>query len=74
MTANVVIATGTLHNAIVIPSGAIGTSLGERYVSVLEGEKAEKRIVETGASPSIEQIEVIRGLSQGDIILLSPAP
>lgn len=74
MTANVIITTGVLHNAIVIPNGAMGNKNGVPYVSVLVNGKAVKRTVRTGPSPALGQTEIISGLSEGDVILLSPSP
>lgn len=74
MTANIVITTGVLRDSIVIPSGAIGTANGVSYVSVLSGGSAVNRNVVLGRSPALGQTEIISGLSDGDTILLTPAP
>ena len=74
MTANVDIETGVLHDAIVIPRGAVGTKNGTPYVSVLDQGNVVERSVMTGPSPALGQVEILSGLSRGDIILLSPAP
>ncbi|OGG78362.1 hypothetical protein A3A36_02085 [Candidatus Kaiserbacteria bacterium RIFCSPLOWO2_01_FULL_52_12b] len=72
MTANVVITIGVLPNAIVIPSGAVGNKGGVPYVSVLMDGTPVSRTVMTGPSPALGQIEILSGLSAGDIILLAP--
>jgi len=74
MTANVVIETGVLPGAIVIPSGAVGTKDGARYVSLLADGKISDRSVTLGPAPALGQAEILSGLSAGDVILLSPAP
>lgn len=74
MTANVVMETGALQNAIVIPAGAVGTKNGMTYVSVVEDTDATERKVTVGRSPALGQIEILSGLSKGDIILLTPVP
>lgn len=74
MTANVVIETGTLHDAVVIPSGAIGIKDGAPYVSVVQGDTIVSRAVVTGSSPALGQAHVLSGLSAGEVILLLPAP
>jgi len=74
MTANVVINIGTLVDAIVIPSGAVGNYDGSPYVSVLVNDEPVKRTVVTGTSPSLGQIEILSGLSAGEVILLTPSP
>lgn len=73
MTANVVITTGVLNNSIVIPIGAVIDKSGIKYVSVFSGEKTINREVVTGISPALGQIGILSGLSDGDIILLTPA-
>ncbi|MFA6415091.1 MAG: efflux RND transporter periplasmic adaptor subunit [Candidatus Paceibacterota bacterium] len=74
MTANVVMETGVLHDAIVIPAGAVGQKEGTSYVSVVEQGAAVSRTVTTGPSPALGQAQILSGLSKGDVILLSPAP
>lgn len=74
MTANVRIVTGMLRDAIVIPSGAIGTKNGVPYVSVVTGDGVVAKTVSTGPSPALGQAHVISGLSAGDTILLTPSP
>lgn len=74
MTADVVIETGILRSAIVIPSGAVGRNGGAPYVSVVAGKGAVNRPVVLGRSPSLGQVEIVSGLSAGDVILLRPSP
>lgn len=72
MTANVVIQTGVLHDAIVVPKGAVGTDASGAFVSVVVGKKVERRAVALGAAPALGEVEIVSGLSAGDVILLSP--
>lgn len=72
MTANVVIETGMLHDAIVIPTGALGLDSTGTYVSVAAGKQAEKRYVVTAGSPALGETLITSGLLAGDVILLSP--
>ncbi len=72
MTANVLIETGLLKDAIVIPAGAVGIRMGEQYVSVFADGKAVARPVTTGPAPAIGQAYILSGLSSGEEILLSP--
>ncbi len=74
MTANVIITTGTLHNTIIVPAGAIGTKEGVHYVSVVKNDTAVSRTVVTGPSPALGQAEILSGLTAGEIILLAPVP
>jgi RND family efflux transporter MFP subunit len=73
MTANVVMETGVLHDAIVIPAGAVSTQEGVRYVSVVNRGQVERREVTTGPSPMLGQAHILSGLFAGDVILLAPA-
>lgn len=74
MTANVVMQTGLLRDAIVIPSGAVGTRDGAQYVSVLVDGKPVNRPVTVGRSPALGQAHILSGLSSGDVILLTLQP
>jgi multidrug efflux pump subunit AcrA (membrane-fusion protein) len=74
MTANVVIQTGLLHNAIVIPAGSIGTKAGALYVSVLEKGVVVNRTVTVGTSPALGQAHILSGITAGDTVLLTPVP
>ncbi|MDP1690189.1 MAG: efflux RND transporter periplasmic adaptor subunit [bacterium] len=74
MTTNVVMETGALHNAIVIPVGAIGNKNGTTYVSILDRGTVVTRAVTTGPQPALGQANILSGLYPGDIILLTPAP
>ncbi|MCX6787727.1 MAG: efflux RND transporter periplasmic adaptor subunit [Candidatus Kaiserbacteria bacterium] len=73
MTANVTIVTGVLHDAIVIPSGAVGMQDGASFVSVIERGTASSHPVSVGPSPALGQAYILSGLSAGEVILLSPA-
>lgn len=74
MTANVVIVTGVLRDAIVVPQGAIGSKSGQSYASVLVDEKPVNKPVTTGIAPSLGQVEVKSGLVAGEVLLLTPSP
>lgn len=74
MTADVVIETGILHDTIVIPSGAVGKKGGTPYVSIVVGKGVANRPVVLGRSPALGQVEIVSGLSAGDVILLRPSP
>ena len=72
MTANVVIQTGVLTDAVVIPAGAVGHDSAGAYVSVLVGKKARHQPVTTGTTPALGSVEITAGLSGGETILLAP--
>lgn len=73
MTANVTIRTGTLEDAIVIPAGAVRTREGSSFVSVRAGEEYIERQVEVSTTPALGVVQVLSGLSEGDVILATPA-
>lgn len=72
MTANVIIVTGILRSAIVIPAGSVGTRGGASYVSVVRDNVVASRMVTTGPSPALGQAQILSGLYAGDVILLAP--
>lgn len=74
MTADVVMETGILPNAIVIPAGAVGKKNSGSYVSVVLNGTVVERVVTLGPSPALGQAHILSGLSSGDTILLSPVP
>lgn len=74
MTADVIMETGILPNAIVIPAGAVGKKNGESYVLVVKNGEAVERTVTLGPSPALGQAHILSGLSAGDTIFLSPVP
>jgi RND family efflux transporter MFP subunit len=74
MTANVVMETGVLKDAIVIPAGAVAVKDGVSYVSIVENSMSVNHTVTTGPSPALGQAHILSGLSAGDVILLTPVP
>jgi RND family efflux transporter MFP subunit len=72
MTADVVITTGTLEDAIVLPVGAVGHDASGAFVTVLLGKERERRSVTTGSTPSLGQVEITAGLSDGETVSLAP--
>lgn len=73
MTADVRIQTGVLRNAVVIPAGAVGDKNGSPYVSVVHRGVVESRSVTLGPTPALGQAQIVSGLSDGEVILLTPA-
>ncbi len=71
MTANVVITADRRENVISIPQRAVAMRDGASYVRLLVGEETVEREVETGAVSSLGSIEVISGLTPGEILVLS---
>jgi multidrug efflux pump subunit AcrA (membrane-fusion protein) len=73
MTANVTITTDEREAIVSIPRGAVLERDGVKYVQVRTGEATEEREVTTGKISSLGNIEIVSGLSEGDIIVL-PIP
>jgi len=62
---------GNAHTAILIPQSA-GNMIGQlEMVHVVENNRVLRRMVKTGPSYG-KQVEILSGLSKGDIILVSP--
>lgn len=74
MTTNVIIETGMLTDAIVIPFGAVGQKNGTQYVSVVDKGSVKNLVITVGPSPMLGQIQILSGLEDGEILLLEPAP
>jgi len=55
--------------SLYIPLKALTIAANEKYVYVVDGSQAEKRIVETGKTEG-KQIEIIKGLLNGDEIIV----
>ena len=71
MTANVVITTDERDGVISIPQGIVSERGGKKYVSVQTADGVVEREVTTGAVSSLGNIEILSGLSEGDMVILS---
>jgi HlyD family secretion protein len=71
MTANITIITAQKTGVISVPQGLVVSKGGKKYVSVKEGETTTEREVTTGAVSSLGDIEILTGLSDGDVLLVS---
>jgi len=72
MTANVSVFVFNKPNTIVIPGGVIFERDGKKFVQVKENGVNVDREIVTGMTSSLDQVEVISGLVDGDIVLLNP--
>lgn len=63
------IRTGVAENAVVIPKEALRHDASGDYVFLLSGDTVERRPVQTGIS-TVNQVQVTRGLSEGDAVAL----
>ncbi len=69
MTANVIITTETKQGALLIPQESITRREGFSYVYVLVGKEKVEKQVTTGAVASNGYIEVVAGLSPGEVVV-----
>ncbi len=71
MTANVLITTRRVPNALVVPSGAIFERDGRSYVHVRTKDGEEERMVVLGSGATlIGNVEVVSGLEAGDVVII----
>ncbi|MBX4215776.1 efflux RND transporter periplasmic adaptor subunit, partial [Candidatus Parcubacteria bacterium] len=70
MTANVVITTDKRSGVLSVPEGAVVRREGKTYVNVQEDGETAEREVTTGALSSLGNVEVLSGLSEGEVIVL----
>ncbi|MBI4088462.1 efflux RND transporter periplasmic adaptor subunit [Candidatus Kaiserbacteria bacterium] len=72
MTANVVITTDQRAGVISVPQGLFIERDGKKYVRVkIDGEFIEREIT-TGAVSNVGNVEILSGLTEGEIIVLLP--
>ncbi len=72
MTANVRITTDKRGGVIQVPQGLVEERDGVRYVKILETGIIQEREVVTGALSSDGAYEIIKGLSEGETLVISP--
>lgn len=71
MTANVVITTEKREGIISIPQGLIQIRDGKRFVTVKSGDTQKDVEVTTGSISSSGNIEIVSGLSEGDVVVVT---
>ncbi len=69
MTANVIILTNKKESVLVVPSRAIKSTNGDKYVEVLINNIPEQRIVTTGMRGD-DGIEIISGINEGEEVVV----
>ena len=69
MTARVSVHIGERNNVLIVPTLAIKDNRGQRFVQVLRNGQPEAVKVVTGLS-SEDRIEVVRGLKEGETVVL----
>jgi RND family efflux transporter MFP subunit len=70
MTANVVVTTGEVADAIVIPLRAVRSTDGMRSVRVLKNGKADQVDIELGLRGDDGRVQVLRGVNVGDEVIV----
>jgi len=69
MTANVKIFLAARKNALAVPTAAIVRDQGERYVTVLDGDRTERRLIKVGWKDN-GFTEVISGVGEGEKVVI----
>jgi len=72
MTANIDITTQEIPNTFVIPIGSVFKKNDKQYVQVKVNGVNEDREVTLGSSTIIGEVNVVSGVMEGDVIVLSP--
>ena len=70
MTANVTIYLETRKNVLTVPTSAIKRERGERFVTVIDGDKKVQRKVKIGWN-SNGTTEIVSGLNEGEKVIIS---
>lgn len=72
MTANIVVFTDKRENVLTIPQRAVTSQNGEKSVLVDKGKGiSEKRVIETGLRGVDGNVEVLKGLEEGESVITS---
>jgi len=72
MTANIAVISFSKPNTIVVPGGIIFDKNGKKFIQVKENKKILEREVVTGSVSSLNQVEIISGLTDGEVVILNP--
>lgn len=71
MTANVVVTTEKKYDVISVPQGILKNRDGKKFIDVKDGDDIVEREVVLGNYSSSGQVEVISGLHEGDLVIIS---
>ena len=71
MTANIDILTAERNGVIIVPQRAVFTDQGDKFVRILKNNSEEDVRVETGLRGSDGNVEIISGVSEGDVVITS---
>jgi RND family efflux transporter MFP subunit len=71
--ARVEFALGAREGVLLVPASAIVTNAaGSRFVYVVQGDRAERRVVETGMT-SEGRVEIVQGVEGGEVVVVAGA-
>ncbi len=70
MTANVVITTEKKDGVLSIPQGLVVERDGKKFVSLKSGDATTEAEVSTGSISSLGNIEILSGLTEGDVVVV----
>ena len=71
MTANVTVNTAFKENVLFVPTRSVLSGASGKYVRVLKDNKISEVVVKTGLKGDDGKIEILEGVSEGEIIVLS---
>ncbi|GMQ94902.1 MAG: hypothetical protein BMS9Abin13_012 [Patescibacteria group bacterium] len=70
MTANIDILSETRENVIAVPGRAVFSRNGEKFVRIISGGIIEEREVSVGIRGSDGDVEIVRGISEGEKVIV----
>lgn len=70
MTANIDILTAKKEGVIVLPQRAVVVRNGDKIVKILKGESVHETKVEVGLKGSDGNVEIVRGVTEGDAVVI----
>lgn len=70
LTANIEIKSVLAQNVLLVPRAALIDRAGNYFVNVISGRQIEERQVEIGAIGQIGNVEVVSGLTEGEMVLV----
>ncbi len=74
MTANVVITSERKSDVIAVPQGAVFSREDQKFVLVKEGDENVEREVTVGGLSSLGEYEILSGLNEGEVVVVSLEP
>ena len=71
MTANITVKGDERQNVLAVPQRAVASRDGTKYARLLVGKNTVEQNVITGLRGSDVNVEIISGLSEGDLVIIS---